>query len=472
MEFTIIAAVNNGIIGVDGKIPWHDREDLKMFRNITSTTEEGKVNILIVGRKTYEGMPNLESRTRKVMVISKTSVPGVLYAPSLTIALQYSSRVSNINKVFVIGGGQLYSEAIISPYCKEMYITQILADIVTTDIVTKTNITRFPSIPASYMLRSSTSLSSGSILQYYQNRYGTSSVEREYLEILERIMREGTTKNDRTGVGTIGLFGCTLRHEFVEADGGYTFPLLTTKKVFLKGIIHELLFFLRGKVDNDLLTREGVNIWTGNTTREFLDSRGLQHMETGSLGKAYGFQWRHWGAEWRGKNADYTGTGHDQIADVLQKLVHDPNSRRIVLSAWNVSDLKEMCLEPCHTMYVFNVQTQNGVPKLYCHLTQRSGDMFLGIPFNIASTALLTMILAKAAGLVPGGIMMTIVDAHIYKNHIHAVKTQLERTGLMLPTMRISIPCGSLADIEGLSYENFILRDYTPHPAIPAPMAV
>jgi dihydrofolate reductase / thymidylate synthase len=469
MEFTIIAAVNNGIIGVDGNIPWHDREDLKMFRNITSTADDGKVNILIVGRKTYEGMPNLESRTRKVMVISKTSVPGVLYAPSLTVALQYSSRASNIHKIFVIGGGQLYSEAINSPYCKEMYITQIVADIVAK---TEIEITRFPDIPASYMLRSSTSLSSGSTLQYYQNRYGTSPIEREYLDILNRIMREGNVKNDRTGVGTIGLFGCTLHHEFVEADGRYTFPLLTTKKVFLKGIIHELLFFLRGQVDNDLLTREGVNIWNGNTTREFLDSRGLQHMETGSLGKAYGFQWRHWGAEWRGKNADYTGSGHDQIADILHKLKHEPNSRRIVLSAWNVSDLKDMCLEPCHTMYVFNVQACNGVPKLYCHLTQRSGDMFLGIPFNIASTALLTMILAKAAGIVPGGIMMTIIDAHIYQNHINAVKTQLERTGLMLPTMHISHPLQSITDIEGLSYENFILRDYTPHPAIPAPMAV
>ena len=243
--------------------------------------------------------------------------------------------------------------------------------------------------------------------------------------------------------------------------------------MFYRGIIEELLFFLRGHVDNQLLTDKNVHIWSKNTSRQFLDARGLQHMEEGSLGKAYGFTWRHWGARWEGKSADYTGKGIDQISIILDQLKKDPFSRRIVLSAWNVSDLDEMCLPPCHSFYVFNVQMINGEKRLFCHMTQRSGDIFLGVPFNIASTALLLIILGKASGIKPGGIMISIVDAHIYKSHYEQVEKQLNnRIPYKFPKIKIAKDLNSIEDIEKLSFEDFKIEKYKYHPGIRGNMVI
>lgn len=456
MKFTIVAAECGGIIGADEKIPWKHSGDLKLFKTITSQTEVGKKNILIVGRKTYVGMPKLDNAQRTVVVLTRDHIPGVITFPSFRESLEFCHCVQNCNRVFVIGGGQLYSEAIVHPMCNEIILSSIPSHYLGTS--GHEGVVYFPQIPKWFRL-STEVLYTDMTLRTYMSEWDYSSEERGYLDVMKNILTGGIEKEDRTGVGTISLFGQTLQFDLSRG-----FPLLTTKKMFLRGIIAELLFFLRGQIDNDILVEQNVHIWDGNTTREFLDSRGMHGFETGSLGKAYGFQWRHWGAEYRGKNHDYTGEGHDQIADILHKLRNDPNSRRIVLNAWNVSDLKEMCLEPCHTMYVFSVR--NG--KLYCHLTQRSGDMFLGVPFNIASTALLTTILAQASGLIPGGIMMTIVDAHIYKNHIDQTREQLTRMPYKFPTLTIS-PFDS---IENLTPSHFVLSSYTSHPPISAKMAV
>lgn len=456
MRFTIVAAECDGIIGVDGKIPWKHSGDLKLFKTITSQTEVGKKNILIVGRKTFVGMPKLDNAQRTVVVVTRDHIPGVITFPSFSESLEFCRGVQNYNRVFVIGGGQLYSEAILHPMCHEIILSSIPSHYMGASSGPEGAI-HFPEIPKWFNIATEV-LYTDMKLRTYISEW-VQSEEKCYLDAMKSILLSGIEKDDRTGVGTISKFGQTLQFDLSRG-----FPLLTTKKMFLRGIIAELLFFLRGQIDNDILTEQNVHIWDGNTTREFLDSRGMHNFETGSLGKAYGFQWRHWGAEYKGKNHDYTGQGHDQIADVLYKLRNDPNSRRIVLNAWNVSDLKEMCLEPCHTMYIFSVR--NG--KLFCHLTQRSGDMFLGVPFNIASTALLTTILAQASGLIPGGIMMTIVDAHIYKNHIDQTREQLTRMPYKFPTLTIS-PFDS---IESLTPAHFILTNYTCHPPISAKMAV
>jgi len=461
MEFSIVAAECGGVIGVDGKMPWKHSGDLKLFKTITQQTEAGKKNILIVGRKTFVGMPKLDNAFRTVIVLTREHIPGVITFPDFDSSLQFCLGVQNCNRVFVIGGGQLYAEAIVHPQCREIILTTIPNHFLPRFDVDQ--VVHFPSVPKWFKCISEV-LYTDMTLRTYVSEYDARSEEMCYLRAMQDILTNGTYKDDRTGVGTISKFGQTLQFNFKQTGTGFTFPLLTTKKMFIRGIIAELLFFLRGQIDNDILVAQNVHIWDGNTTREFLDSRGMQKFETGSLGKAYGFQWRHWGAEYKGKNHDYTGEGHDQIADVLHKLRNDPNSRRIVLNAWNVSDLHEMCLEPCHTMYVFSVQ--NG--KLFCHLTQRSGDMFLGVPFNIASTALLTMILAQAANLTPGGIMMTIVDAHIYKNHIDQTREQLTRQPYKFPTLQIQ-PFDS---IESLTSTHFTLTNYTSHPPIQAKMAV
>jgi thymidylate synthase len=375
--------------------------------------------------------------------------------------------MEEIESIFVIGGQQLYSEAINHPRCAKLIITEINGPIIGNPTA------YFPTIPDNYKKEKINEFIDGQYkLTSYLYKYNYN--ENCYLNSLKFILKNGVQKDDRTGVGTISSFGQTLKFSLENNQ----FPLLTTKKVFFRGVVKELLFFLNGFVDNDLLKKDNIHIWDGNTTRNFLDNRGLNYMEEGSLGKAYGFQWHFWGAPWRGKSFDYKKQYSsdpkvcDQIKNVLYNLKNNPNSRRIVLNAWNVSDLQEMCLEPCHTMYIFNVQYVKGVPKLYCHLTQRSGDMFLGVPFNIASTALLTLILAKASNLQPGGIMITIVNSHIYKNHIEQCKKQLSRQPYHFPQINIKSEINTIEDIEKLSYDDFELFNYKSHPGIKASMAI
>jgi thymidylate synthase len=465
--FKIIVAKSNNVIGCGDKLPWSIKSDLKMFRE---TTMGSGNNCVIVGSKTYLSMPKLHGRTTFVITSKPDSVIGVgpnrgwvQTFPNLSSALD---ACGGFDEVFIAGGAQLYKEALLDPRCSEIIVTEVRGPIIGTPT------TWMPPIPVHFKLDpSSTSWIDGLYAlerHTFRSPYDHQSDENAYLIALQNILHFGGFKGDRTGVGTKSLFGTVLDFDLT----GSTFPLITTKKMFLRGVIKELLFFLKGQVDNDILVADGVHIWDGNTTREFLDKRGLSDMEPGSLGKAYGFQWRHWGAEWAGKNADYTGHGHDQLADVITKLKTDPMSRRIVLNAWNVSDLSQMCLEPCHTMYIFNVQIVSGAPRLYCHLTQRSGDMFLGVPFNIASAALLTLILTKTCGLEPGGLKITIVDAHIYKNHFDQCALQLRRRPFAFPKLTITKSLADLHDIESLKYEDFAISGYQSHPAIKADMAV
>lgn len=263
---------------------------------------------------------------------------------------------------------------------------------------------------------------------------------KQYLELLQHILDNGTVKKDRTGTGTISTFGYQMR--FNLADG---FPLLTTKKVHLKSIIHELLWFLKGDTNVHYLQENGVRIWN-----EWADSDG-------ELGHIYGYQWRSW--------PDYNGDHIDQISRALDDIRHNPDSRRIIVSAWNVADLDNMNLPPCHAFFQFYVADG----RLSCQLYQRSGDTFLGVPFNIASYALLTMMMAQCAGLQPGDFVHTLGDAHIYLNHLDQVREQLQRTPRALPRMTIN---PDIKDILGFSYDDFKLTDYDPYPAIKAPISV
>lgn len=289
--------------------------------------------------------------------------------------------------------------------------------------------------------------------------------EQRYLNLLSDIISKGENRNDRTGVGTIGIFGTQLRFSL---DGG-KIPMLTTKKMFVKGVIEELLFFLRGDTDTKKLEVKGVNIWKGNTTREFLDKRGLTYLPEGDMGKGYGFQWRNFGGYEGGYTlSDFPIEGVDQLAEVIDKLKNNPNDRRIIMTAWNPSQLKDMALEPCHILAQFYAINGN----LSCQWYQRSVDTFLGLPFNIASYAILTHIIAQTVNMKPKEVIFVGGDTHIYKNHLEQVALQLTRKPYDFPTIKINKETKSVEDIEKLSYEDFEIIDYKCHPAIKAPMAI
>ena len=263
---------------------------------------------------------------------------------------------------------------------------------------------------------------------------------RNYLDLLQTILDKGTQKTDRTGTGTLSLFGHQMRFDL--ADG---FPLLTTKKLHVKSIIHELLWFLSGSTNIRYLQEHGVKIWN-----EWADADG-------ELGPVYGHQWRRW------RHVD--GTCTDQIAQVVDQIRNTPDSRRMIVCAWNVGDVPDMALPPCHLLFQFYVA--HG--RLSCQLYQRSADVFLGVPFNIASYALLTMMMAQVTDLEPGEFIHTLGDAHLYSNHLEQSRLQLQREPRSLPTLTIDPSIRELADFR---YEHFTLENYDPHPHISAPVAV
>ena len=278
--------------------------------------------------------------------------------------------------------------------------------------------------------------------------------EQKYLDLMQEIMDKGTYTPDRTGTGTFSIFGSKL--EF-ELNG--KLPLLTTKKMFTKGIIEELLFFLRGETNTKLLEEKGVNIWKGNTSREFLDSRGLHNEPEGSLGKGYGFQWRNFCGDVIG------GTpGVDQLKEVIDNIKSDPYSRRHIVTAWNPKQINEMALPPCHTFWQFYIRDG----KLSCQFYMRSVDVFLGLPFNIVSYALLTYLIAEMTGLQAEKVIFVGGDTHLYSNHIEQAKEQVTRQPFDFPS--VIVPKADL-DFK-ISHSDFTITNYQSHPAIKAIMAI
>ena len=263
---------------------------------------------------------------------------------------------------------------------------------------------------------------------------------KQYLDLVRHILETGVRKGDRTGTGTLSIFGHQLRFDLARG-----FPAVTTKKLHMKSVIYELLWFLSGNTNVRWLQERGVSIWD-----EWAD-------EHGDLGPVYGHQWRSWPAP--------NGSTIDQISNVVEMIKTSPDSRRLIVSAWNVAEVDKMKLPPCHTLFQFYVADG----RLSCQLYQRSADVFLGVPFNIASYALLTMMMAQVCGLAPGDFVHTFGDAHLYLNHVEQAKLQLSREPRPLPTMRLNREIHSIYDFK---YEDFSLEGYDPHPAIKAPIAV
>ncbi|ERS97570.1 thymidylate synthase [Sporothrix schenckii ATCC 58251] len=328
--------------------------------------------------------------------------------------------------------------------------------------------------------------------------------EDQYLDLVREILETGEHRPDRTGTGTYSLFAprplkfALHRRDAASGDVVPVLPLLTTKRVFTRAVIEELLWFVRGETTSTTLAAKGVKIWDGNGSRAFLDQMGFTDREDGDLGPVYGFQWRHFGAAYQDPHTDYAGQGVDQLAEVVRKLKETPFDRRILLSAWNPRDLPQMVLPPCHMFAQFYVSYPDAprrrttsttaaatahppppsapstastasVGHLHCQLYQRSCDMGLGVPFNIASYALLTHMLARVCGLVPGSLTHVMGDAHVYVDHVDALETQLARVPRAFPTLTIRNDGSS---IDGWQLEDFVIEGYNPYKAIAMKMSV
>lgn len=493
----IVAATRKRGIGIRGQLPWPNlKEDMLHFKKLTShSTTEGKVNAVIMGRKTWDSIPSkfrpLEGRIN-VVISGQAAIKESLRSEINTIvvsslneamrALNSESLLPKVNDIFVIGGAQVYQEALKSDMCEKIYLTQVLQEFDVDTYLPIIDETMFDLVDLRDVQKSDSANVFFQILTYKRNSSsdggsvagrdsttgdlipsgnGNSNPEEmQYLKLIAELIVSGQFKSDRTGVGTISRFGAQMRFDLRK-----TFPLLTTKRVFWRGVAEELFWFIKGSTDAKLLQEKGVGIWDGNATREFLDKYGHGARQAGDLGPVYGFQWRHFGADYVDCHFNYDGKGVDQLADVIKTIRQNPDSRRIIMSAWNPKDLGKMALPPCHVMCQFYVHKG----ELSCQLYQRSCDMGLGIPFNIASYALLTVMVAHVTGLKPGDFIHTLGDAHVYSNHVNPLKEQLKRDPLTFPKLKIN---RDVKEIDDFCMEDFTLEGYKPYPTIKMDMAV
>jgi len=280
--------------------------------------------------------------------------------------------------------------------------------------------------------------------------------EYQYLNLVKKVINEGEKEIDRTGTGTIRIFGASCRYDLRDGK----LPVLTTKKMFFRGVVEELLWFMSGSTDGKLLEAKGVNIWKGNGSRQYLDSIGLNHREEGDLGPIYGFSWRHYGATYKTCKDDYTGQGFDQLVDLIEQIKKNPTSRRLILCNWNPTELKNVALPCCHVNAQFTVSKDK---ELSCIMYQRSCDMGLGCPFNIVSYSLLTHMIARICGLKAKEFIHMIGDCHVYLDHIEPLKTQIERKPYPFPTVEIDPTLKTLDDFVNLFKKTKTEKDLEPY---------
>ena len=286
--------------------------------------------------------------------------------------------------------------------------------------------------------------------------------ENQYLDLIKSILSDGESRDDRTGTGTLALFGKTLNFSLENN----TIPLLTTKRVFWKGVVEELLWIISGSTDSKELSKKGVRIWDGNGSREFLDKTGFPDREVGDLGSVYGHQWRHSGAKYKDCYTDYTGQGVDQLSECISLIKTDPFSRRIIINCWNPSDIPNMNLPPCHMMVQFFVSSDKS--ELSCQMYMRSCDVGLGLPFNIASYGLLTHMVAQCCGMTAKNMTIVIGDCHIYINHVEHVEKQILREPFLFPKVNLN---PQVKEIDSFNYNDIVLCDYTHHTPINMPFS-
>lgn len=482
VEINCIVAVDSQFgISKDGTIPWNISEDLKYFKKITSYTEDPNLcNAIVMGYNTWTNITkgddskHLPDRINVVITQNhNVNNPYVLVYKSIKEATDELCIRHDINKIFFIGGKNILEYVIRNKTCSYIYLNLIERDYSCDNILNLIDLDDYDLDWYSKI----------NVLDKSDNTYVNITFrkykilqklnqEKQYLKIMKNILNYGHRRQTRNGI-TYSLFGGHMEFELYDN----TYPLLTTKKMFMKGIFEELKFFMLGQSDSKILESKGVKIWTGNTSRKFLDSVGLNHLEEGDIGPLYSFQFRHAGAKYIDCKTDYTNQGFDQLQYVIDTLKYDRYSRRIIMTTFNPSQSHEAPLYPCH-----GIAIQFGITEedfLDCHVYLRSQDWFLGTPFNIASYALMVYIILeivnnsddnKYGNLYAGKLIMSLGDTHIYEQHIEAVEQQLKRKPYPLPKIKFNKKLKSLDDLNHFELSDISIFDYTSHGALKAPM--
>ncbi len=494
MNYSIIVACDkSGGIGNNGDLPWPSiQEDTVRFYKITTITQDPKKrNAVIMGRKTWDSIPDenkpLSDRLNIILSLNpyqknkikkKYDKKDVIVFNEVYKALRHVGYERDIENIFIIGGEQIYKKAFqtntydaIDEYVDKMYLTYIDDDFKSDCFM--------PTIPNwMFLIKEEKIMSEIGIplnFKLYKNQknnwYGKGGIHRtegQYIELVKDILNHGQTQNGRNGV-TKSIFG--PQHEF---DLSYGFPILTTKQMPFKTIVKELLFFINGSTNANILKEQGVGIWDANTSKQFLKSRGLDY-EPGDMGPMYGFNWRHFGAIYKGCKTDYDGQGYDQLYNLIDKLVKEPTSRRHLMTTYDPSTVDQSVLAPCHGLTIqFNARSVANDIILDCKMYQRSVDVALGYPFNITSYALFVHLVCYVTGYKPGKLIMSLGNAHIYKEHIKIIKPQLLRRPLFLPTLKIikefdsknATTCNRIKFLENITCADIKLIDYYSYPAI------
>lgn len=463
-------------IGKDHGLPWDIPEDRAHFATLT------KNNVVVMGRKTYESIPEAHRplKGRKNIVI--TSQPQlysatIANAPTTTLTVEtdliymneqeldiYIKNNEKTQTIFIAGGQGLYEKYM--GYAQRLYVTLVDKAVSQCDCYFPTHAWEHYQVCEYSTLKFSKNENCTFRYMVYEKTKKRHQ-EYMYLDLVQDVLVNGNDRPDRTGVGTIGVFGRHMRFDISR-----TVPFLTTKTLAWKSVIKELLFFMRGQTDSKELEKQGVSIWKGNTTREFLDQRGLHHYREGDMGPMYGYLWRHIGEDYQGCDADYKGKGYDQLKELLHGLRKDPFSRRHLLTTFYPPIVSQSVLMPCHGIAVqFYVEEKNHQKYLSCLCMQRSADTFLGLPFNIASYAVMTHLIAKMCDMIPNEMIVDTGDTHIYKNHIQQVHTQVARKPLPFPVLEVHDSVRE-KEIEDITLDDFDVIGYIHHSMIRAPMAV
>lgn len=472
MDIIVCTAGQNLCIGYKNTMPWPKLSmDLKHFRYLT--VQPDKKNICIVGRKTFDTLPKpFKNRLCLVLTreILKSEDPNVIYMNSWDNSMSYLYDHKNDYHITCIGGAEIYKLAL--PFAKNIYQTDIYYDDFPSDTFFPKNFMRdFKLVSVSDVMEESNVFFR---FLHWSNQQVYKTDECQYMDLIQSLVNQNNFTQNRTGIQTISSIG----HQMVY-DLKSSFPLFTTKKMIWKNVVEELLWMLSGSTDVGILEKKGIHFWTANSTREFLDKQGLQHYQIGDIGPTYGFQWRYQGANYVDCKTNYKGQGMDQLAKTLYLLKTNPNDRRIIVNLWYSPDLSKMALPPCAYCYEFYVEQDHG---LTCIIVQRSMDIGLGGPHNVAFGALLTYIFAKICNLWPKKLVHQIGNAHIYINQLKAMKEQCTRQ--VLPQPQLHLPLLKTLDNEGTnmneviddllskSHEDFKIMFYRHHPYLKMDMAV